>query len=306
VKALYDSLTVRQRREVCFAWDHREEVRGLLRTFVANHWQITRPGVRSDFYTHKQQLLIHDIFKGLLEPRWYPRFLKQLHDDCHGHPWGTNQSIAIFGTPGQGRFQFVLTGRHLTLRADGHSDGRVAFGGPILYGHAATGFYEKPHHPGNVFWPQAQEASRVFQLLDGRQRRRAVLARLPNEAAIGFRGAAGARPGIPVAELTADQKAEVRRVLRVLLAPFRRDDRERALACLRDQAGLERCSLAFYQEGQFSGAEWDSWRLEGPAFVWYFRGSPHVHVWVHVANDPAVPANAKRGAYLDPSHDPLR
>ena len=25
--------------------------------------------------------------------------------------------------------------------------------------------------------------------------------------------------------------------------------------------------------------EWDNWRLEGPAFVWYFRGSPHVHVW---------------------------
>ena len=38
---------------------------------------------------------------------------------------------------------------------------------------------------------------------------------------------------------------------------------------------------------------WDNWRLEGPAFVWYFRGAPHVHVWVNVADDPILPLNAK-------------
>ena len=36
---------------------------------------------------------------------------------------------------------------------------------------------------------------------------------------------------------------------------------------------------------------WDCWRLEGPSFVWYFRGTPHVHVWVNVADDPSVPTN---------------
>ena len=34
---------------------------------------------------------------------------------------------------------------------------------------------------------------------------------------------------------------------------------------------------------------WAAWRLEGPAFVWYFRGNPHVHVWVNVADDPSMP-----------------
>ncbi len=34
------------------------------------------------------------------------------------------------------------------------------------------------------------------------------------------------------------------------------------------------------------------WRLEGPAFIWHFRGIPHVHTWVHVADDPAVKLNA--------------
>ena len=38
---------------------------------------------------------------------------------------------------------------------------------------------------------------------------------------------------------------------------------------------------------------WDNWRLEGPAFVWYFRGDPHVHVWVNVADDPSVRFDTK-------------
>jgi hypothetical protein len=24
------------------------------------------------------------------------------------------------------------------------------------------------------------------------------------------------------------------------------------------------------------------WQIEGPAMVWYFRGDPHVHTWVHI------------------------
>ena len=38
----------------------------------------------------------------------------------------------------------------------------VAFGGPIFYGHAADGFNEGPTHPGNVFWPQAVAANKLF------------------------------------------------------------------------------------------------------------------------------------------------
>jgi hypothetical protein len=33
--------------------------------------------------------------------------------------------------------------------------------------------------------------------------------------------------------------------------------------------------------------------LEGPSFVWYFRGSPHVHVWVNVADNSAIKLNAR-------------
>jgi hypothetical protein len=95
-------------------------------------------------------------------------------------------------------------------------------------------------------------------------------------------------------EFSADQKQELQRVLMLLLEPFRKEDQEKALACLKTQGGLDRCSLAFYEEGDIGkDGEWDNWRLEGPAFVWYFRGAPHVHVWVNVADDPAVPLNTR-------------
>jgi hypothetical protein len=67
---------------------------------------------------------------------------------------------------------------------------------------------------------------------------------------------------------------------------------------LKAQGGLEKCSLAFYKEGDLGGDKvWDCWRLEGPAFVWYFRGAPHVHVWVNIASDPSVKTNSIEGQY---------
>src|SRR6516162_4218263 len=71
VKALYEALTDEQRKKVCFDWDYQDKKRGLLRTFVSNNWQITPHQIRSDFYTKKQQALIHDVFKGIINPEWY-------------------------------------------------------------------------------------------------------------------------------------------------------------------------------------------------------------------------------------------
>jgi hypothetical protein len=57
-------------------------------------------------------------------------------------------------------------------------------------------------------------------------------------------------------------------------------------------------NLAFYKDGNLGDDEWDNWRLEGPAFVWYFRGFPHVHIWINVADDSSVPLNAGMGGKL--------
>jgi hypothetical protein len=220
--------------------------------------------------------------------------MKQLRDDSGGKPWGTHQSIAIFGKPGDAKFEFVLTGRHQTLRADGNSEASVAFGGPIFYGHAAEDFNEKPDHPGNVFWPQALEANKVFKMLDGKQQAKALVAKSPPEAAVAFRGPKGDFPGIAVSDLADDQKQQLKKALAMLVEPFREADRAEAMECLKAQGGLDKCSLAFYKDQDIGNDKvWDNWRLEGPSFVWYFRGAPHVHVWVNVASSPEVKLNAR-------------
>jgi hypothetical protein len=289
VKLLYDSLNENQRKQVCFDWDHNDTSRGLLRTRISANWHITEPLIASEFYTADQQRLVRDIFTGLIQPDWVARLDKQLKDDDDGFG---QLSVAIFGTPGADKFEFVLSGRHITLRCDGHTAEHVAFGGPIVYGHAASGFNEKPGHPNNIFWPQAVAANSVFKMLDGRQQAEALIKRPPAENAIGFKGRRGKIDGISVKDLSADQKAHVQSVLATLIEPYRQSDRDRAVACLKAQGGLDECYLAFFEQGHLRPGEYDVWRLEGPAFVWHFRGVPHVHTWVHVADDPAVKLNA--------------
>ena len=166
VEQLYHSLNSEQKAKVCFDWDHSDD-RGLLRTHVSNNWNIVgwkQFNVGGNFYTKDQQELIEAIFFGMYAPEWKDRIRKQLRDDAGGY--GKRQTFAIFGEPGAGQFEFVMTGRHLTVRCDGNSAEHVAFGGPIFYGHAAKdspdAFNELPDHPGNVFWPQAQQANKLL------------------------------------------------------------------------------------------------------------------------------------------------
>ena len=90
----------------------------------------------------------------------------------------------------------------------------VAFGGPIFYGHAASGFKEEVHHPGNVFWNQAVLANGVYQLLDPKQQAKALVEKRPKEDAVKFQGEKGAFPGIPVKELAHEQKRGCRKCWR--------------------------------------------------------------------------------------------
>lgn len=286
VKKLYESLTPKQKEEIAFPWDHTDD-RGLLRAHVSNNWHITKHRLNSGFFTRDQQDIIEAIFWGLYNPDWKDRIKKQLQDDANGY--GKEQSIALFGEPGTGKFEFVMTGRHLTIRCDGDSTEHTAFGGPIFYGHAASGFNEKVDHPGNIFWHQALKANALYQMLDGKQREKALIAEAPKEREVHFRGKNGAFPGIPAEDLSKDQLDHLKKVLDVLVEPYRSTDRDEALRCLKAQGGLDRCSLSFYKSGDLGDdGVWDVWRLEGPSFVWHFRGTPHVHVWVNVADDPSV------------------
>jgi hypothetical protein len=298
VEVLYKTMSDKQKKEVCFDWDHVDKKRGLLRTRLENNWKITKPSIKSSYYTAEQQNLIRAIFEGMTHPDWHARWDVQLKDDVGG--FGSRQSIAIFGTPGSGKSEFVLASRHMTLRCDGGAADHVAFGGPILYAHEGEGLFEKPGHPNNVFWHQSTEANKLFGMLDGKQQKQALVVKgMPIEHGVGFRGPKGKFDGLPVTEFSRDQKEHLQNIMKLLLEPFRQSDQDEVVRCLGVQGGLDKCHMAFYKEGDLGNdSVWDNWRIEGPAFVWYFRGDPHVHVWVNVSDDPSVKLNSYQNSIL--------
>ena len=277
VTTLHKSLTEEQRKAVCFPFDHP------LRSKVDNNWFITKQKV-SEFYTKDQQAMIRDIFNSLHSPEYAEQVFKQVEHDSGKEGFG-GCSVALFGEPGKGQFEFVLTGRHVPRRCDGDSVEGAAFGGPIFYGHAAQGNNEKPDHPGNVYWYQAVRANEVFKMLDGKQREMALLGEARGEQGtdtVKLTGRKTNLPGIPLTELSRDQKDVVRKVMADVLAPFRKADVDEAMKLV-EQNGFDHLHMAFFKNHDVGkDGVWDVWQIEGPAMVWYFRGDPHVHTWVHI------------------------
>lgn len=282
VKTFYDTLTEPQRAALVFGFEDP------LRSKISNNWHITEQRIGS-FLTADQNAMVREIFLNLHSEEYRDKVLAQVAHDSGQKGFG-DSSVAIFGEPGTGKFEFVLTGRHCTRRVDGDSVAGKAFGGPIFYGHAAEGFNESAEHKGNAYWYQAQSANRVFEMLDGKQREAALIEKEApdNAATIQLKRQAGDLPGLGVADMTADQKSAVRGVLNDLLMPFREVDRAESMKLV-EKAGFDNLHLTFYKEGDIGNdGVWDNWRLEGPHMVWYFRGAPHVHTWVHIS-DPETP-----------------
>jgi len=282
VKSLYDSLTEAQKSPLTFAFDDP------LRTKISNNWHITDQRI-GKFLNADQNAMVREIFKKAHSEEYADIVVKQVEHDSGKKGFG-DSSIAIFGEPGTGDFEFVLTGRHTTRRIDGDSVKGKAFGGPIFYGHAADGFNEGPDHKGNAYWYQAQSANKVYAMLDGKQREAALLEKEPadNATTIQLKRQAGDLPGLRFGDMTADQQGGVKKVLDDLLLPFREVDRKESMALI-EKANIDDLHLSFYEEGDIGeDGVWDNWRIEGPHMVWYFRGAPHVHTWAHIS-DPDTP-----------------
>ena len=79
-----------------------------------------------------------------------------------GGTWDASKAFAncgadIFGDPSKGKFAFLFTGHHLTIRCDGDSEEGAAFGGPIYYGHTPMGY-----STGNMFAYQTEAVKKLF------------------------------------------------------------------------------------------------------------------------------------------------
>ena len=278
VTSLYKSLSPEQKKAVCFAYDDP------LRQRVENNWLIT-PHKIGQFFSADQQAMIAGIFRGLHNPEFIDRAMAHVKEDAGGIQ---NLAIAIFGEPGatSGKSEFVITGRHCTSRCDGNTRDGVAFAGPIMYGHqAGPNDMEPADHRNNVYWFQAKRANEVFQALDGKQREAALVKRAPRaesrNKAVELRSEAF--EGLPVKEMSRDQRALVEKVLADLLLPFRQADVEEAMRAIRQRGGVDSLHMAFYKNLDIgSDGVWDVWQLESANMVWLFRGYPHVHTWAHI------------------------
>ncbi len=78
---------------------------------------------------------------------------------------------------------------------------------------------------------------------------------------------------------TPDQQAMIREIFNGLHSPAYA---ERVLKQV-EANGFDNLHMAFYKNHDIGNdGVWDVWQIEGPAMLWYFRGEPHVHTWVHV------------------------
>ena len=84
-------------------------------------------------------------------------------------------------------------------------------------------------------------------------------------------------------DTVAIRKQLVEKTLQVLLAPYRKEDADEAMEIVKSNGGTDKLHMAFYQNGDLGNDKvWDMWRVEGPGFVWHFRGAPHVHAYINI------------------------
>jgi hypothetical protein len=269
VAEFYQSLSDPQRKEICRPFDDN------LRRRVNANWHVTKPVVSDDFYSDSQRAMIEKIVRGVTSADGYKRLEEQMEYDDGGLG---SYSVAMFGEPTAAQFQWLLTGRHLTLRADGNTLEGRAFGGPIVYGHG-----EESSAADNLFYYQTKRVNEVFASLNASQSALALGNTPPDETQVQLQGPSGKFAGVAVNDLSSDQKTLVRDVLGTILAPYRDEDAQEAMAIIDSNGGIESLRFAFYKnEDLEQDGIWDMWRIEGPSAVIHFRGAPHVHAYIHI------------------------
>jgi hypothetical protein len=209
-RPLLPSLRDDQRRRICFPFDHPK------RSQVQNNWAVVEPTIGD--MTSEQQALCAEVFQNLCSEDGRERFSKQMQDDYGGFE---NYHVAVFGEPGPAsRLEWVLTGRHLTLRADGRERRRHGLRRPDLL--RARRRRPHPRGPGTRTTSGGIRASRQPDFRH--PRRRPAHAGLISQArADAARSAGSGRrlgdPGLAVGELDPQQKRMVQQLLKDLTAP---------------------------------------------------------------------------------------
>ena len=283
---LYKSLSEEQRRKVCLPIDHPR------RQYVSNWWYIHPEHRIPSTFTKEQQELIQKIFDSLHSPEYIEDVKKQVKIDQYGKE-DNAPAAGFFGSPDDEGFEFIYTGHHVTRRCNAHTDKGLGFGGaPIFYGHyphpvesMQTNFHETKNHPGNPYWYQGRIFNQFVQSLDDRQQEKGLVSTAPRSEEPDAVVKKTATPsGLRCADLSADQKKKLVATMRRMMEMFREDDANATMEAIEKKNVVERLHVSWYDGKYDIGSDkvWDTWQIEGPDMVWYFRGEPHIHCYFHL------------------------
>ena len=279
---LFATLSDDQKKKVVRAWDHGvKDGKGTPTRLGTANGAVDKLMIGTE-YNKKQVELLDKVFHAISNGE---EGYKQLSRNGRFDASNDFETIGalIYGEPVEGKkFSLVFTGHHITVRCDGNSEEKYAFGGPLYYGHTPNGYSDK-----NVFIAQTKAATELFRTIDDKQRAAAVKpgkwedgvasVRLPKKGST--------PPGLAYSAMTKEQREMTEKVMRQLIAPYRKEDGDEVMDIIKTNGGMEKLALAFYKEGATSDKEpWSHWRLEGPGFVWSFRALPHIHTFVNISS----------------------
>ena len=283
---LYKSLSDEQRQKVCLPVDHPR------RQFVSNWWYIHPDHRIPKTFDAEQQELIQNIFDGLHNPEYVKDVKKQVRIDQYGQARNA-PAVGFFGTPDDKDFEFIYTGHHVTRRCNAHTDKGLGFGGaPIFYGHyphpeedMRKNFNETKDHPGNPYWYQGRVFNEFVQCLDETQQQAGLLETKPrSERSNAVIKKIVPSVGLKCADLSDDQKSKFQATMKRMMEMFREDDVEATIDTINKASVIDRLAVSWFGGKYDVGSDrvWDTWQIEGPDMVWYFRGEPHIHCYFHL------------------------
>lgn len=281
IKELHASLNDEQKKTLVLPWNHGAKGKPSRHGIHNRPFQQQRIG---DVYSKPQQELVDRILHAVCNgEEGYRQITRAGKFDSSRSLLGCGAHI--FGTPGEDtKFTWVFSGHHLTIRCDGNSEPGAAFGGPIYYGHTARG-----DSTGNVYQFQTRQVQELFESLDEEQQAQAIVKKKHSEGAdsVRFRAADAKLPGISAGSLSADQKDLAGRVMKDLVAPFRKEDGDEVMEIVKKNGGLDQIHLSYYKDksSKDDDIRWHAWRVEGPGFRWNFRVLPHVHCFVNISSE---------------------
>ena len=278
---LFASMSADQKKSLAFPWDHKVGTQRLPARLMTANAAVGKSVIGLE-YDKKQVVLLDKIFRSIANGE---EGYKQLSRNKTFDASGDFESIGaqIFGEPVEGKkFSLVFSGHHITVRCDGNSEEKTAFGGPLYYGHSPSGYAKN-----NVFHAQTDAAMGVFDALTPEQMKAAVrddrgwkdehgTMKVPSKS--------DKKPGIAFADMSKEQKAQIEKLMKELVSPYRKEDGDEVMEIVKANGGMEQMSLAYYKDKETGKEPWSFWRLEGPGFVWSYRALLHIHTFVNISS----------------------